>query len=309
MKRILFLGLLILSMGVNAQTTLKLKSDGKMYVSNRPLLDNLLFRIPAGTDVQILEQPDKDGYYKVGYQGKTGFINELWFDSIVHESFSIVHKKGYPDEEHSVPNSGSGTGFAISSDGYIVTNYHVVIGAKSIKVRGINGDFSESYTAKVVKEDPKNDIAIIKINDHKFTSIGTIPYIVYNQKVDVGISVYALGYPLRTSMGNEVKLTNGIISANSGFQDDVTSYQISVPIQPGNSGGPLFNDKGNVIGIVSAKHTGAENASYAIKTSFLINLINSFDTFSLPSVNQISEKPMSEQVKAIKKFVYIIEIN
>jgi S1-C subfamily serine protease len=79
-------------------------------------------------------------------------------------------------------------------------------------------------------------------------------------------------------MGDEVKLTNGIISSKSGFQGDVTSYQITAPVQPGNSGGPLFDDKGNIIGIINAKHVGAENASYAIKASYLMNLIDLMPT-------------------------------
>ena len=66
-------------------------------------------------------------------------------------------------------------------------------------------------------------------------------------------------------MGDEVKLTNGIISSKTGFQGDVTTYQISVPLQAGNSGGPLFDSKGNVIGIVNAKHLGTENVSYVVK--------------------------------------------
>ena len=83
---------------------------------------------------------------------------------------------------------------------------------------------------------------------------------------------------MRATMGDEVKLTNGIISSKSGFQGDVTSYQITAPVQQGNSGGPLFDSKGNIIGIINAKHAGAENASYAIKASYLMNLIDLMPT-------------------------------
>lgn len=156
--------------------------------------------------------------------------------------------------------------------------------------------------------DKNNDLAIIKINDQSFTSFGTPPYKVNNNLSDVGNSVYALGYPLRATMGDEVKLTNGIISSKTGFQGDITTYQITVPVQPGNSGGPLFDSKGNIIGIINAKHTGAENASYAIKTSYLMNLIQVMNTTpSLPKTNTISSKSLSEQVKFVKEFVYIIE--
>ncbi len=78
---------------------------------------------------------------------------------------------------------------------------------------------------------------------------------------DVGETVYVSGYPLRATMGDEIKLTNGI---KSGFQGDITNYQISVPVQPGNSDGPLPDSNGNVTGVISAKHIGAENVSYAV---------------------------------------------
>ena len=207
-------------------------------------------------------------------------------------------------------SAGSGTGYAISSDGYIVTNHHVTNGATSIKVRGANGDFSKTYSAKVIIEDKNNDLSIIKIDDPNFNSLGAIPYVIANRASDVGTSVFVLGYPLRATMGDEVKLTNGIISSKSGFQGDVTSYQITAPVQPGNSGGPLFEDKGNIIGIINAKHTGAENASYAIKASYLLNLIDLMPTPpKLQTISSVTGKPLTEQVKILKKFTYILEIN
>jgi S1-C subfamily serine protease len=111
-------------------------------------------------------------------------------------------------------------------------------------------------------------------------------------------------------MGDEIKLTNGIISSRSGYQGDVTSYQISVPLQPGNSGGPLFDYNGNIVGIVNAKLTIGENVSYAIKSSYLLNLVEILqDKILLPTNNTLIGKTLSTQVKSLNKFVYIIEIN
>lgn len=225
-----------------------------------------------------------------------------------------IYIKLYPtaDDNVSVSNNSksSGTGFAISSDGYIVTNYHVTQGASNISVRGVKGDFSKTFKAKVIVEDKNNDLAIIKIEDTNFTNCGTPPYKIDRAVKDVGTSVYALGYPLRATMGDEVKLTNGIISSKSGFQGDITTYQISVPVQPGNSGGPLFDSQGNVVGIINAKHLGAENASYSIKTSYLMSLIEVMnESPALPNSNTISSKNLADQVKFIKEFIYIIEIN
>jgi S1-C subfamily serine protease len=209
-----------------------------------------------------------------------------------------------------IPVSSSGTGFALTSDGYIITNDHVINDATKIIIKGINGDFSKSYKAKIIVADKNNDLAIIKIDDYTFNSLGTIPYVISNKSCDVGCSIFCLGYPLRASMGDEVKLTNGIISSKSGFQGDITSYQISAPVQPGNSGGPLFDEKGNLVGVVNSRHLGAENVAYAIKISYLLNLIDIMsNTPKLQTISTISNKSLSEQVKIIKNFIYIIETN
>ena len=201
----------------------------------------------------------------------------------------------------------SGTGFALK-DGYIVTNNHVVDGAKSVKVQGIRGVFNTEYSADVVATDKNNDLAIIKINDTRFNGFGTIPYRIKTQVSEVGEDVFVLGYPLTSTMGDEIKLTTGVISSRTGFQGDVSLYQISAPIQPGNSGGPLFDGSGNIVGIVNAKHTGAENVGYAIKTSYLNNLVESTTSVSLlPTNNSISGMSLSNKVKSVKNFVFIIK--
>jgi S1-C subfamily serine protease len=250
--------------------------------------------------------------------GYLTFENYAYFTLFVSgtDQDKAMYLKLYPTADDNIGQStnktekSSGTGYAISSNGYIVTNHHVTNGATSIKIRGVNGDFSKTYIAKVVIEDKNNDLSIIKIDDPSFTSLGTIPYIIENRASDVGSSVFVLGYPLRATMGDEVKLTNGIISSKSGFQGDVTSYQITAPVQPGNSGGPLFDDKGNIIGIINAKHVGAENASYAVKSSYLVNLIDLMPTPpKLQTISIVAGKPLTEQVKILKKFTYIIEIN
>ncbi len=203
-------------------------------------------------------------------------------------------------------DSWSGTGFALN-DKYVVTNYHVIEKAKNIKLHGIQGNFNKSYNAKIVATDKFNDLAILKITDYDFKGFGAIPYNVKTTLTDVGEEIFVLGYPLTNTMGNEIKLTTGVVSSRSGFQGDMSQYQISAPVQPGNSGGPLFDGKGNIIGIVSAKHKEAENVGYAIKTSYLHNLIESSDLSNiLPKNNEISSFKLSGKVKAVKDYVYYI---
>lgn len=278
-------------------------TEGEVKATLEPTATPLFFKAKW-----IMSDKSEDSNFYITFE--QGLFNVL-----ANNNEKQLYVKMFPTATESLSNSpsevsGSGTGYAISSNGYIVTNHHVTNGANSIKVRGVNGDFSKSYNAKVIIDDKNNDLSIIKIDDTSFTSLGTIPYVIANRSSDVGSSVFVLGYPLRATMGDEVKLTNGIISSKSGFQGDVTSYQITAPIQPGNSGGPLFDGSGNIIGIVNAKHVGAENVSYAIKSAYLMNLIDLMPSPpKLQTINTVSAKRLTEQVKVLKKFTYIIEIN
>jgi len=240
---------------------------------------------------------------------ETGFMNLFMGNkdkSVYIKLFPTVND----NKNENTTEQSSGTGFGITSDGLIVTNSHVINGSTKITVRGINNDFSTSLTAKIVIEDKNNDLAIIKIDDPKFTSLGSMPYTIPTKSPDVGSQVYVLGYPLKGLMGEEIKLTNGIISSKSGYQGDVTSYQISAPLQPGNSGGPLFDENGNLIGIVNAKLTVGENVSYAIKSAYLTNLFDLLPSApKLATVNLLAKKKLTEQVKLLNKFVFIIEVN
>lgn len=209
-----------------------------------------------------------------------------------------------PDETYTY---SSGTCFALSNNGYLATCYHLVEGASAIHIKGINGNFDKKYNAKVVSYDRNNDLAILKIDDTNFTTLGNVPYSISSKTTDVGENCYVLGYPLRAEMGDEIKLTNGLISSKSGFQGDITSYQISAAAQPGNSGGPLFDKNGNLIGIVNAKLTIAESASYAVKSPYLKTLMAAIDDKIPPTTNILSGKTLAEQVKEIKRYIYIIE--
>lgn len=203
----------------------------------------------------------------------------------------------------------SGTGFALRGK-YIITNHHVVDGARTLLVRGVKGDFTKLYNAVVVAKDESHDMAIIRIEDSKFTGFGDIPYTLKSGLSEVGEEVFVLGYPLLSTMGDEVKLTTGIVSSRSGFQGEVSAYQVSAPIQPGNSGGPLFDANGDVVGIVNAKHRQADNASYAIKSPYMRLFIqNSIGDSAIPTNRKMVGWSLVNKTKAIKPFVYIIYAN
>lgn len=202
----------------------------------------------------------------------------------------------------------SGSGFILNKDGYFVTNYHVIDGAQTIDVFVNNRSNIVKYSADVVISDKQNDISILKITDSSF-SISTPPFSIAFSVKDVGTGVFALGYPMSNVLGEELKVTDGIISSKSGYQGDITTYQISAPIQPGNSGGPLFSKDGSLIGITNAGIPDAQNVGYAIKASYLRNLIESAPVrIHTPTNNTISNLSLPDKVKKLTPYVVLIKV-
>lgn len=204
-----------------------------------------------------------------------------------------------------------GTGFAIGSR-YVVTNYHVVEDANSITVSVIKNNINRAYYAEVVATDKVNDIAVVKITDSDFKGFSAIPYGVTTRVADVGEDVFVLGFPLTQTLGDEIKLTTGVINSRTGMIGWENCYQIQAPITNGNSGGPMFDNKGNVVGIVVGKLKQelnlAENVGYAIKTAYLkIMIDNAGLNIPFPNNNTISNLSRPEKVKRIRNFVCYIE--
>lgn len=223
-------------------------------------------------------------------------------------------KKGPKNSASSASEwKGNGSGFFINEKGYIATNYHVVKDASAIQVEYFQKGIKNTFSAKVIVTDKQNDLAIIQINDSKFKTLPSIPYVFSSTIKDVGSEVFALGYPIANVMGDEIKFTDGKISSKTGIEGDITVYQISVPIQPGNSGGPLFDNKGNLVGITSSalnkEYFNSENVNYAIKTTYLKNLIDVMpESITLPNNIEIYNKPLTEKIKLLSDFIPIIRV-
>src|SRR6185437_10921822 len=131
----------------------------------------------------------------------------------------------------------TGTGFIISEKGLIATNYHVISTGNSFTAT--NTENGRTYDLELIQKDKINDIAILKIKNLE-QRLPPVPYKL-SSKAKIGKNVFTIGYPLNDVMGDNQKVTNGIINALTGIEDDSRYYQISVPIQPGNSGGALFD--------------------------------------------------------------------
>lgn len=278
---------------------------------------NVEFKLQGGAIVEFSYKLNYNQEDEVNQHIKDQFSSkDLKYYS---EKFDIYlkHKwiKVYPDAEaiEKIKSESQekviegGTGFAISKDGYIATNYHVVENSNTILVKGINGNYNEGFSAQIIYENKDTDIAILKVSPSVISNGSVIPFVLSVNEVEVGEEVYALGYPLRGTMGDEIKLTDGLISSSSGFMGNKDTYQISAPIQPGNSGGPLFTKNGELIGITYAYHEGAENVSYAIKSPLLSKVLDKLSITYNTSYNNLKGKALKDQVKLVKEFVYIIE--
>ena len=195
--------------------------------------------------------------------------------------------------------SGQGTGFAINENGYIVTNYHVIKNCDKIYVA--SNESPKEVEAKVIVRDKLNDLAILKIDNY----IAEIPY-TFENNLKVLEDVYAYGYPLTYQLGENIKATNGTISSLSAIDDDKRYIQHTAPIQPGNSGGPLFNSDGNIIGINTYVHKTAENVSISVKSNLLLDHMRELN-ISIPQNNKLSYiLDNSGQYDIIKDYVYRI---
>jgi S1-C subfamily serine protease len=213
----------------------------------------------------------------------------------IYEPEKVRKEKGY----------NTGTGFVISKDGYMITNYHVINESNNISV--VLKD--KEIKAKLITKDKANDIAVIKINvDEEFIPIPISKTTLLN----IGDEVFTLGYPLVDVQGKNLKATFGRINSKTGLADDIRLLQIDVPIQPGNSGGPLLNSKGDVVGVVTStldqiivlykKGSLPQNVNYAVKSDYILPIIENIKVTK--SANQ--DKKIPEIIKSYSSSVMMI---
>ncbi|ACB97167.1 Tetratricopeptide TPR_2 repeat protein [Beijerinckia indica subsp. indica ATCC 9039] len=199
-------------------------------------------------------------------------------------------------------NGSSGTGFFVSPRGYIVTNAHVVNGCKDVQ---ITSGLSPKISARILTQDSANDLALLKSDLRPNT---LVPLRV---GVRIGENVAVFGFPLIGLLATSGNFSVGIVSALAGLGDDTRYLQISAPVQPGNSGGPVLDQSGNIVGVVVAKLDAInvaaitkdvpQNVNFAIKTSVLTNLLdaNGVD-YSTGSAGQfLQSADLAERAKSI----------
>lgn len=192
----------------------------------------------------------------------------------------------YPDTRRR-----TGTGFFITDDGYILTSLHVVENTDKISIK--LGD--QNYPATIVRKDKLADLAVLKISHD---SVG-LP-LANARAPRQGQRVFTTGFPNPAVQGEEPKFTEGSVSSLRGFMDDTATFQFSAPVQPGNSGGPLVNSEGSVIGIVVAKLLRSELVNYAIKSTRANLLLEEIDGLNLKvsqTPGNLSPEEIAEKLK------------
>ena len=202
----------------------------------------------------------------------------------------------------------NGTGFMIDSKVYLVTNAHVVRNAKAVVVQNKKG---ENFNARVVFTDFAKDLVILKIEDDSFKALMNIPYGISKSSSDLAESIYTLGYP----RNDEMVYGQGYLSAKTGLNGDSLNCQITIAANPGNSGGPVLNQNGEVIGVLSTRQVSAEGVVFAIQSKYIYAVLNDLkksDTslkVKTPAVSSLKGMDRTQQVKKIEDYVFMVKVN
>ena len=201
------------------------------------------------------------------------------------------------------PANYTGTGFILNDKGYFITSLHLVKGCDSVFIENSG---TERISARIVFSNSKLDIAVLKLD----SAIGltNLPYGFKTKESDLGENIFTLGYP-----SQDIVYGEGSISSSTRLGDTMM-YQISIPVNPGNSGGPLLDEQGNIIGVVSGKNQNAEGTGFASKSIYINDIINELNDEELKKELKLSRKnnlkglKRSEQIKRISPFIFNVYV-
>ena len=206
-----------------------------------------------------------------------------------------------------------GTGFLIDGKGYLITAAHVVKGATRLKVQNPIGE----YDARIVQLDAHADLALLKIIDTSYHPFNGLPYGISKTGAELGEELFTLGYPRP-----DIVYGKGYLSARTGLQGDTTTYQITIAANPGNSGTPVLNNDGEVIGVVSYSQPNAQGMVFAVRSK---NIFQALDSMKTDSALQTTDSTLShlriplntslkgldrqQQIKRIEDYIFIVKRN
>lgn len=223
-------------------------------------------------------------------------------DRVQSNQISVLKSKVPVDQKP----TGGGTSFLIDAKGYLVTNAHVVRGSSTIVITNIKG---QEFKARIVMQDDDKDIAILKIDDEDYKPMSALPYSIRKSNTNLGAPIFTLGFPKDDIVYNE-----GYLSSPNGYNGDTVSIQIAVSANPGNSGGPVLNKHGEIIGILSTSQEQAEGVVFAIKSKNIYQAIEelkksdtSFGKIKLPTTTTLRGMDREQQIKLVEDYVFLVK--
>lgn len=201
-----------------------------------------------------------------------------------------------------------GTGFLIDPKGYIVTSAHTVVKADSVYIQNYKGEYFKVNTIYV---NSPADIAILKIEDAKYTPLKSLPYGVAKHSAEVGEDIFTLGYPRPTA---EIVYNRGYLSAKTGYLGDSLAYQMAISANPGNSGAPIFNKDGEVIGIMSGKQITAEGVVFSSRSSNIFTALQEIkkdstlnENIKLHTATTVKGLDRVQQIKKFEPYMFMVK--
>lgn len=209
--------------------------------------------------------------------------------------------------------SRGGTGFLIDGKGYLITAAHIFKNATQVEVQNTLGE----YHARIIQVDHQADLALLKIEDTTYHAFASLPYGISKTGADMGEDVFTLGYPRP-----EIVYGKGYMSANTGYQGDTTNFQLTIAANPGNSGTPVLNNDGEVVGMVSSTQQNAQGMVFAVRSR---NIFQALDAMRADSALQTTDSTLSHlkiptnsfikgmerktQLKRLEDYIFIVKSN
>jgi S1-C subfamily serine protease len=201
-----------------------------------------------------------------------------------------------------------GTGFLIDGKGYLVTSAHIVANADSVYIQNIKGDY---FKVNVLHLNKQTDVAVLKIVDSRYQPVKSLPYALQKNTAELGEEVFTMGFPRPTS---DIVYNKGYLSAKTGYNGDTTTYQLAISANPGNSGGPIFNHSGEVIGILIGKQTTAEGVVFSSRTKNIFTALHEIkkdstneDRIKLLLPSSIKGLDRVHQIKKIEDCMFMVK--